>query len=102
MLALSGHENAPSAQDVIEGRLIQIGLRALDAGTNVVIDFGLRSRDERSALRQAAAELDTTVHLRYFKLPLLNSADDSISVKPTLHTRRGPCSTKNDEVSRAD
>jgi predicted kinase len=25
--ALCGHENPPSAQDVIEGRLIQIGLR---------------------------------------------------------------------------
>ncbi len=53
--ALYGHENPPSAQDVIEGRLIQIGLRALELGTNVVIDYGLWSRDERSALRRAAA-----------------------------------------------
>ena len=29
--ALYGHENPPSAQDVIEGRLIQIGLRAREA-----------------------------------------------------------------------
>ena len=28
-------------QDVIEGRLIQIGLRALGLGNNVVIDYGL-------------------------------------------------------------
>ncbi|MFB9851969.1 AAA family ATPase [Micromonospora andamanensis] len=46
----------------------KIGLRALELGTNVVIDFGLWSRDERSALRQAAADLDATVQLRYFAL----------------------------------
>ena len=33
----------------------EVGLRALALGTNVVVDFGLWSRDERSALRQAAA-----------------------------------------------
>ena len=43
--ALYGHENPPSAQDVIEGRLIQIGLRALELGNNVVIDYGLWGRD---------------------------------------------------------
>jgi hypothetical protein len=53
--ALYGQENPPSAQAVIEGRLIQIGLRVLELGNNVVIDFGLWRRDERSALRQAAA-----------------------------------------------
>lgn len=41
MKALYGHENPPSAQDAIEGRLIEIGLRALELGNNVVIDFGL-------------------------------------------------------------
>ncbi len=51
--ALYGHENPPSAQDVVEGRLIQIGLRALELGNNVVIDYGLCGRDQRSALRQA-------------------------------------------------
>jgi predicted kinase len=43
--ALYGHENPRSAQEVIEGRLIQIGLRALELGTNVVIDYGLWGRD---------------------------------------------------------
>ena len=66
--ALYGHENPPSAQDVIEGRLVQIGLRALELGNNVVIDYGLWGRDERSALRQAAAELGATVEMRYFEL----------------------------------
>jgi len=66
--ALYGHENPPAAQDVIEGRLIQIGLRALELGNNVVIDYGLWGRDERSALRQAAADLGAMVEMRYFEL----------------------------------
>jgi len=66
--ALYGHENPPSAQDVIEGLLIQIGLRALELGNNVVIDYGLWGRDERSALRQAAADLGAMVDMRYFEL----------------------------------
>src|SRR5215471_20284653 len=66
--ALYGDENPRSAQDVIEGRLIQIGLRALELGNNVVVDFGLWSRDERSALRQAAADLGATAELRYLEL----------------------------------
>jgi predicted kinase len=66
--ALYGPENPPSAQDVIEGRLIQIGLRALELGDNVVIDYGLWSRDERSALRQAAADRGAMVEMRYFEL----------------------------------
>lgn len=67
--ALYGHANPPSATDVIEGRLIDIGLRALQLGVNVVIDFGLWSRDERSALRHAAADLGAAVELRYLSLP---------------------------------
>ncbi|MEW2540333.1 ATP-binding protein [Micromonospora chalcea] len=67
--ALYGLANPPSASDVIEGRLIEIGLRALNLGINVVIDFGLWGRDERSALRQAAADLGAAVEMRYFELP---------------------------------
>lgn len=66
--ALYGVDNPPSATDVIEGRLIDIGLRALELGINVVVDFGLWSRDERSALRQAALELGAAVQMRYSEL----------------------------------
>ena len=66
--ALYGMGNPPSASDVIEGRLIEIGLRALELGVNVVIDFGLWGRDERSALRAAAASLGAAVEMRYFEL----------------------------------
>ena len=66
--ALYGLENPPSASDVIEGRLIGIGLRALELGVNVVLDYGLWGRDERSALRAAAADLGAAVEMRYFEL----------------------------------
>src|SRR6266536_1914213 len=68
MKALFGPENPASASDVIEGRLIRLGMRALELGTNVVLDFGLWSRDERSALRQAAADVGASVVMRYFEL----------------------------------
>lgn len=66
--ALYGLANPPSASDVIEGRLIEIGLRALQLGINVVVDYGLWGRDERSALRMAASDLGATVQMRYFEL----------------------------------
>lgn len=68
MKALYGLANPPSASDVVEGRLIEIGLRALQLGINVVIDFGLWGRDERSALRAAAADRGAAVEMRYFEL----------------------------------
>lgn len=67
--ALYGHDNPRVASDVIEGRLIEIGLRALELGVDVVIDFGLWSRDERSALRQAAVDRGARVEMRYVELP---------------------------------
>ncbi|HCB04877.1 MAG TPA: hypothetical protein DEQ43_11640 [Nocardioides bacterium] len=66
--ALYGDQNPPAAQAVIEGRLVEIGLRALELGTDVVIDFGLWGRDERSALRRAAADRGAGVELHYFDL----------------------------------
>ena len=68
MKALYGRDNPASASDVIEGRLIQIGMRALELGISVVIDYGLWSRDERSALRQAAADIGAAVVICYFEL----------------------------------
>jgi len=66
--ALYGRANPPSASDVIEGRLVAIALRTLELGVNVVLDFGLWGRDERSALRQAAADRGARVELRYSAL----------------------------------
>ncbi|UZN03756.1 AAA family ATPase [Cellulomonas sp. S1-8] len=66
--ALHGSANPPSTSDVIEGRLIAIALRALELGVDVVLDFGLWARDERSALRQAAADRGADVAIRYLAL----------------------------------
>jgi predicted kinase len=69
MKALYGNQNPAAASDVIEGRLIEIGLRALELGLNVVIDFGLWGRDERTALRKAAADRGADVEMHYFEVP---------------------------------
>ncbi|WP_372440588.1 AAA family ATPase [Cellulomonas dongxiuzhuiae] len=37
-------------------------------GVEVVLDFGLWSRDERSAMRQAAAAVGAAVEIRYLHL----------------------------------
>jgi predicted kinase len=71
---------------VIGGRLIHIGLRALELGNNVVIDYGPWGRGERSALRQAAADLGTIVEMRYFDSRQPNSGGDLISAKPERPT----------------
>ncbi|HZX03960.1 ATP-binding protein [Kribbella sp.] len=68
--ALYGDDNPEVVSDVIEGRLIRIGLRVLELGASVVIDFGLWSRAERDALRQAAAEVGAAVEVRYFEVPV--------------------------------
>ena len=65
MKALYAQENPPSASDVIEGRLIEIALRCLELGINVVIDYGLWGRDERSALRKAAGDRGARVEMQY-------------------------------------
>ena len=66
--ALYGHQNPPAAQAVIEGRLVEVALRALELGTSVVLDFGLWTKDERTALRQAAADRDAEVEVRFFEV----------------------------------
>lgn len=66
--ALYGDDNPESARSVIEGRLIAIALRTLELGRSVVLDFGLWSRDERSALRQAALDRCAHVVMHYVAL----------------------------------
>ncbi|GAA1585969.1 AAA family ATPase [Kribbella karoonensis] len=67
--ALYGDGNPEVASTVIEGRLIGVGLRGLELGVDVVIDFGLWSREERDALRDAAARVGARVEVRYFEVP---------------------------------
>jgi predicted kinase len=54
MIPLFGDPMADGKRFVLEGRLISVALQALRLGTSVVLDYGLWSRDERSALRWLA------------------------------------------------
>ena len=63
--ALYGSANPRDETAVVEGRLIGVALRALGLGVDVVLDFGLWSRDERTALRSAARDAGAAVRLRH-------------------------------------
>ncbi len=65
-IALFDYDNPPDKRDLVEGKLIEVGMRAAQLGTNVVFDFGFWSTDERSALRWIAGALgahSTVVYL---------------------------------------
>ncbi len=103
MKALYGEQNPSSASDVIEGRLIEIGLRALELGLNVVIDFGLWSRDERSALRQAATDRGAGVEMHYVEVSAVEQQrrlDQRLMVEPhtTWHISEHELVTWADEM----
>lgn len=65
MISLFGESDADGKRDLLEGLLINAGLRALAVGTNVVLDFGLLGRDERSALRSPGASVGAGVEVVY-------------------------------------
>lgn len=50
MIPLFGEPGVDGKRAVLEGRLVWLALQALHLGTSVVLDFGLWTRDERSAL----------------------------------------------------
>ncbi|MFC7531564.1 AAA family ATPase [Actinoplanes sp. GCM10030250] len=65
MIPLFGESTAGRKRDILEGRLILVALQALRLGTNVVLDFGLWSRDERSALRRLATTAGASCQVIY-------------------------------------
>ena len=65
MISLFDGTQPVGKRDLLEGRLIGVALQALHLGTNVVLDFGLRSRDERSALRWLATSAGATCQVIY-------------------------------------
>ncbi|MFI7238607.1 AAA family ATPase [Streptomyces cyaneofuscatus] len=54
MLPLFGEAEPDGKRDVLEGRMLWLALEAVKVGTNVVVDYGCWSRDERSAIRRLA------------------------------------------------
>jgi len=69
-IALFDGENPADKRDLVEGKLIQVGMRAAELGTNVVFDFGFWGRDERSALRWIAATLGVRSKVVYLPIDL--------------------------------
>ena len=65
MIALYDGVQPDGKRDLLEGRLITVALQALRLNTNVVLDFGLWSRDERSALRWLAEAAGTSCRVVY-------------------------------------
>jgi predicted kinase len=67
-LALFGDQNPPDKRDLVEGKLVQLGMRAAELGTNVIFDFGLWGRDERSALRWIAGTIGARSQVVYLPI----------------------------------
>jgi predicted kinase len=65
MIPLFDGTQPDGKRDVLEGLLITVALQALRAGTSVVLDFGLWSRDERSALRWLARSAGASCQVVY-------------------------------------
>jgi predicted kinase len=63
-----GQSLAGGKRDVLEGRLVWLALRALQLGTNVVLDFGVWARDERSALHHLALAAGARFQLVYMEV----------------------------------
>ena len=70
MIALFDGTQPAGKRDLLEGLLITVALQTLRLGTSVVLDFGLWSRDERSALRWLARSAGAACQVVY--LPVAN------------------------------
>jgi predicted kinase len=68
MIPLFGREQPEGKRNVLEGRLIWLALSALRIGVNVVLDFGVWAKVERSALRALAASVGATSELVYLQV----------------------------------
>jgi predicted kinase len=68
MIPLFQHNDANGKRDVLEGRFIWLALSALRNGINVVLDFGVWGRDERSALKHLASRVGAECELVYLPI----------------------------------
>src|SRR3954465_10536881 len=67
-IMLFGDQNPPDRRDLVEGKLVQLGMRAAELGTNVVFDFGFWGKDERSALRWIARAVGARSRVVYLPI----------------------------------
>jgi predicted kinase len=68
MIPLFAHPDPDGKRWVLEGRLVWLAIRTLRLGINVVLDFGVWARDERSALRWLAAQAGADCKLVYLEV----------------------------------
>jgi predicted kinase len=68
MIPLFGHHNADGKRDVLEGRFVWLALRALHKGIDVVLDFGVWRKDERTALQALAVAAGASCELVYLEI----------------------------------
>lgn len=68
MIPLFGDPQPEGKRDILEGRLVWLSLCALKRGVNVVMDFGVWAKDERSALRYLAASVGASCELLYVEV----------------------------------
>jgi predicted kinase len=59
------HQEPGGKRWLLEGRLVALGVETLRLGLSVVLDFGLWSRAERSALRWMAASVGASCEIVY-------------------------------------
>jgi predicted kinase len=67
-ILLFGDRNPPDKRDLVEGKLIQLGIRTAELGTNVIFDFGFWGKDERSALRWIAGAVGAISQVVYLPI----------------------------------
>ncbi|MEU8510770.1 ATP-binding protein [Kitasatospora sp. NPDC048722] len=68
MIPLFGEAEPEGKRDVLEGRMLWLALETVRLGTDVVVDYGCWSRDERSAIRWLAEA--ESVRFRMVYLPV--------------------------------
>jgi predicted kinase len=68
MIPLFGDSMADGKRNVLEGRFIATALSALRLGFDVVLDFGVWARDERTALRWLASTVGAECELVYLPI----------------------------------
>lgn len=67
MIPLFG-EPEGGKREILEGRFIWLAIHALRLGTNMVLDFGVWTKNERSALRYLASSVGASCELEYLEI----------------------------------
>src|SRR5271157_2155674 len=86
MIPLFG-EPEGGKRETLEGRLIWLAIRALRRGINVVLDFGVWTKDERSALRFLATSVGASCELVHLEIDEVNRPGFPGHLPPSRHVR---------------